>query len=369
VKVGSALVAPGGRGCSDTHTAAIAAFVAASRSAGREVVLVSSGAVAAGLATRPAARSPKARRRTIPEKQALAALGQPLLMAHWSRLTGAPCAQMLLTHDDLAHRARSLNARNALAEMLALGVLPVVNENDTVAVEELRVGDNDNLAAHVAVLADADLLVICTDIDGLYDADPRAAPGAALVPLVARVDAAVYAMAGGAHDPAATGGMRTKVEAADKATARGIDTVIVNGTRPEALAALAAGEIRGTLFRAQDPPMAKRKHWMRHAAPVAGRIAVDAGAADALRRRGASLLPSGVGGVDGRFAEGDAVEVTLGGTDPPERLARGISRYAAGDLRRIAGHQSHEIEALLGDASTPPIVIHRDDLVLYPAGP
>ena len=357
VKVGSALVAPGGRGCSTEHLLAIARFVAESRLAGKEVVLVSSGAVAAGRAVQPAS----GRRQTIPEKQALAAIGQPLLMAHWSRLFDAPCAQVLLIYDDLIHRTRYVNARNTLRELLSRGALPIVNENDTVAVDELRVGDNDNLAAHVAVLVEADLLVICTDIDGLYDADPRRSPGARFVPVVERVDGAVHAMAGGANEPSATGGMRTKIQAAEKATARGIDTVLVNGTEGARLDALARGTLHGTLFRAQDPPLPARKHWLLHATPTAGRVTVDAGAAAAIGQRGASLLPSGVVGVEGEFHRGDAVEVAGEGGGV---LARGIVQYDVRELRRIQGRQNHEVEGVLGYAPPSAVVVHRDDLVL-----
>lgn len=354
VKVGSALVAPDGPP-SDAHLGAIAAFVTAGRAAGREVIVVSSGAVAAGLAATGGRRP-----RTIPQKQALAAIGQPRLMAHWARLLDAPVAQVLLTHDDLVHRDRFLNARNTLAELLARGAVPVVNENDTVAVDELRVGDNDNLAAHVAVLTGADLLVICSDVAGLFDADPRSDPAARLVPVVDRVDARTRAMAGGAGTASATGGMRTKVEAAEKATARGIDTVIVDGTDPARLGALAEGALHGTLFRALDPPLAARKHWLLHATPVAGRVVVDDGAAHALRQRGASLLASGVVAVAGDFSRADPVEVA---DHAGAVLARGIVRYAAHELARIRGHQSAEVEAALGFAG-PAAVIHRDDLVL-----
>lgn len=355
VKVGSALVAPDGPP-STTHLLGVARFVAESRRAGREVIVVSSGAVAAGRAVQPASGRP----RTIPEKQALAAIGQPLLMAHWSRLFDDPCAQVLLTHDDLVHRTRFLNARNTLAELLTRRVIPVVNENDTVAVDELRVGDNDNLAAHVAVLAEADLLVICTDVAGLYDADPRSLPEAALVPVVERVTASVHAMAGGAGTASGTGGMRTKLQAAEKATARGIATVLVDGTSADCLDALARGTLHGTLFRALDPPLPARKHWLLHATPVAGRVDVDAGAARAVREGGASLLPSGVVRLGGDFGRGDAVEIA---DEAGAVFARGIVRYAAHELERLRGHRSAEVEDLLGYAG-PSAVVHRDDLVL-----
>jgi glutamate 5-kinase len=356
VKVGSALVAPDGHGGSDLHLAAIARFIEQSRGQGREVVLVSSGAVAAGLAVQPGAARPQ----TIPEKQALAALGQPLLMAHWSRLLTAPCAQVLLVYDDLYHRARYVNARNTLHALLARGAVPIVNENDTVAVDELRVGDNDNLAAHVAALVEADLLVICSDIDGLYDADPRHQPNARFVPVVERVTAEVHAMAGGANASVATGGMRTKLQAAEKATARGIPTVLVNGTDACGLDALAEGVLRGTLFRPLDPPLPARKHWLRHATPSVGRLVVDEGAAAAVRQRGASLLPSGIVRAEGEFHRGEAVEIVLG----DDVLARGIVQFDVREIGRIAGLKNHEIEAVLGYAHPSAVVVHRDDLVL-----
>ncbi len=354
VKVGSALVAPDGPP-SDTHLAAIARFVSASRAAGREVIVVSSGAVAAGLATTGGRRP-----RTIPEKQALAAIGQPRLMALWGDLLDAAVAQVLLTHDDLIHRDRFLNARNTFGELLARGAVPIVNENDTVAVDELRVGDNDNLAAHVAVLTGADLLVILSDVAGLYDADPRTTPDARMVPVVHRVDAAVRAMAGGAGTASATGGMRTKVQAAEKATARGIDTVVLDGTDADRLAALADGALHGTLFRALDPPLPARKHWLLHATPVAGRVVVDDGAARALRQRGASLLASGVVSASGDFSRADAVEVV---DAAGAVLGRGIVRVAAHELDRVRGRRSADVEAALGYPG-PSVVVHRDDLAL-----
>ena len=363
VKVGSQIVAPDGRGCSTTHLLAIARFVMESRRAGKEVVIVSSGAVAAGLAAQN--RPANAARLTIPEKQALAAIGQSRLMQHWSRLFDDPCAQMLLTYDDLQRRTRYVNAKNTLGTLLEMGALPIVNENDTVATEELQVGDNDNLAAYVAVLSEVDLLVICSDVDGLYDADPRTHPDASLIPVVTAIDEDVYAMAGGASRGVSTGGMRTKVEAADKATARGVDTVLINGTRPAALDALRHGTVDGTLFRRAANPLPARKHWMMHALPAAGRIVVDDGAARALREQGASLLPAGIVSVDGSFARGDAVEVVARSGDATQTLAKGITQYGSADLRRIRGLQSHELsDALDADAGLTDYVIHRNDMVV-----
>jgi glutamate 5-kinase len=359
IKVGSALVAPDERGCSTKYLLAIARFIAESRQAGKEVILVSSGAVAAGLATQPDTSPP----RTIPEKQALAAIGQPLLMAHWRRLFDAPCAQLLLTYDDLYHRTRYLNAKNTLRELLGRGVLPIVNENDTVAIDELKVGDNDNLAAHVAVLAEADALIICSDVDGLYDANPHTHPDAELVRVVDRIDENVYSMAGEARNETSTGGMRTKIEAAEKATARGITTMIVNGRKAEHLEALRAGQLPGTLFQRMEDPLAARKHWMLHAVPTSGRIWVDAGAARALREDGASLLPSGITGVEGGFTHGDAVEIVTETDAGPTAIAKGFTQYGSRDVSRIRGQHSDAIADLLGHAPAD-IVVHRDELVL-----
>lgn len=357
VKIGSNLIAPGGRALSTAHLLPLARFVQASRAAGREIVLVSSGAVAAGRAALH--ERGEARATTLPAKQALAAIGQARLMSFWARFFDEPVAQLLLTHDDLKSRKRYVNARNTLRELLALNALPIVNENDSVAVDELKLGDNDNLAAHVAALAEADLLIIVSDIDGLYDADPRGNPGARLLPEVAHIDANTYALAGGAGSSVGTGGMRTKIEAAEKATLRGIHTVIVNGRKPEVLEALARGELRGTLFPRTETALAAKKHWMLHALQSAGTIVVDAGAARALKEKGASLLPSGVLELLGEFRHGDAVDIRCG----ERTIAKGICQYGAADLARIRGRQTHEIEALLGYCYTD-TVVHRDDLVL-----
>jgi glutamate 5-kinase len=361
VKVGSALIAPDNRGCSTTHLLPIARFIIESRRQGKEVILVSSGAVAAGLAEQNRDASTGL---SIPDRQALAAIGQPLLMAHWRRLFDATCAQVLLTYDDLQRRSRFVNAKNTIQELLDRDTLPIVNENDTVATEELQVGDNDNLAAYVSVLAEADLLVICSDVDGLYDADPRKDPDAERLPVVDRITDDIYGMVGGANRAVARGGMRTKVEAAEKATDRGIDTVLVNGTKGAHLDALGRGEMPGTLFRRAERPLSARKHWMLHALPTSGRIVVDEGAAQALRTNGASLLPSGVVSVEGSFAQGDAVEVMVATDDGPSpRIAKGITQYGTDALRRIQGRQTHALNDILGDVPADH-VIHRDDLVL-----
>lgn len=356
LKVGSNLIAPEGRRLSTRHLLGIARFIADARAAGREVVLVSSGAVAAGRALLGGDDVSG-----IPAKQALAALGQPRMLEAWARLFDFPCAQVLLGHDDLANRRRFVNAKNTLRELLRLGALPIVNENDSVAVDELRLGDNDNLAAHVAVLVEADLLLILSDVDGLFDADPRVEPQARRIERVAAVDEAVLKLAGGAGSAVGTGGMRTKLEAAQKATARGIATVIANGRAGAALEALSRDECPGTLFEAAGSQLSAKDHWMRHALASQGRIVVDAGAARALRARGASLLAAGVLDASGAFRAGDAVEVYEPAADMP--LAKGIAQYDMAELKRIAGRPSAAIATILGYEG-PDTVIHRDDLVL-----
>lgn len=359
LKVGSSLLANEGEGLSPRHALNLAQFVSSSLLAGREVVIVSSGAVAAGrglLHRKPAAGVAMA------ERQALAALGQAQLIGLWQRFFERPVAQVLLTHDDLRNRRRYLNARATLQELLALGALPVINENDTVSVDELKLGDNDNLAAVVAALIDADALFIATDIDGFYSANPRTHADARPILDVEALTPAFFAMAGGAGSGVGTGGMHTKLEAAAKAAAAGIETFLFNGTRAETLSALAVGRLRGTRFRPAQNRLAARKYWLRNVPVETGAILVDAGAAGAVRERGASLLPGGVVGAEGDFRRGDMVEVRLreGGDDC---IARGVSQYSAIDIRRIARRHSREIEAILG-YSYGENVVHRDDLVV-----
>jgi glutamate 5-kinase len=293
-------------------------------------------------------------------RQALAALGQASLVSFWQQLLDAPVAQVLLTHDDLRNRRRYLNARATLRELLRLGALPVINENDTVAVDELKLGDNDNLAAAVASLVDADLLLIATDIGGLYSAHPQRDPRAWPITQVERVTPELLNAAGGAAGAIGTGGMRTKLEAAAKAATAGIATALFCGRDEAVVSALAQDELRGTLVRAQGDRLSARKQWLRHA-PASGCLRIDEGAVSALHRRGASLLPGGVIGVEGNFRRGDVVEVVSAtGTTP---LARGLVQYGADEIRRIVGRHSNDIEAVLGFRYGE-AVIHRDDLVL-----
>ncbi|WAC64349.1 glutamate 5-kinase [Pseudoxanthomonas sp. SL93] len=360
LKVGSSLLAAEGEGLSPRHALNLAQFVSSSIAAGREVVIVSSGAVAAGrglLHRKPQAGTAMA------ERQALAALGQAQLITLWQRFFERPVAQVLLTHDDLRNRRRYLNARATLQELLALGALPVVNENDTVSVDELKLGDNDNLAAVVAALVDADALFIATDIDGFYSANPRVNPEARPILDVEALTPEFYAMAGDPGSGVGTGGMRTKLEAAAKAAAAGIETFLFNGTRADTVAALTRGQLLGTRFRPAQNRLAARKYWLRNVPVEAGAIVVDAGAAGAMTGKGASLLPGGVATAEGDFRRGDMVEVVLRTGEGDQRIARGVSQYSAIDIRRIARRHSRDIEGILG-YTYGENVVHRDDLVL-----
>lgn len=360
LKVGSSLLAAEGEGLSPRHALNLAQFVSSSIAAGREVVIVSSGAVAAGrglLHRKPQAGVAMA------ERQALAALGQAQLIALWQRFFERPVAQVLLTHDDLRNRRRYLNARATLQALLALGALPVVNENDTVSVDELKLGDNDNLAAVVAALVDADALFIATDIDGFYSANPRVNPEARPILDVEALTPEFYAMAGDPGSGVGTGGMRTKLEAAAKAAAAGIETFLFNGTRADTVAALTRGQLLGTRFRPAQNRLAARKYWLRNVPVEAGAIVVDAGAAGAMTGKGASLLPGGVATAEGDFRRGDMVEVVLRTGEGDQRIARGVSQYSAIDIRRIARRHSRDIEGILG-YTYGENVVHRDDLVL-----
>lgn len=360
LKVGSSLLAADGGGLTPRFALGLAQFVSANVQAGREVVIVSSGAVAAGRAIVPKAAEAGA---AMAARQALAALGQAQLITLWQRFFERPVAQILLTHDDLRNRRRYLNARATLNELLALGALPVINENDTVSVDELKLGDNDNLAAIVAALVDADALFIATDIDGLYTADPRNNPQAQPINEVTELTPEVLAMAGGSGSAVGTGGMHTKLQAAAKAGAAGIDTFLFNGRDGDVVRGLAQGRLRGTRLHAGQSRIAARKYWLRHAPVEPGAILIDAGAARALREKGASLLPGGVVGAEGEFRRGDMVEVRLFDPQGQQRIARGVSQYSATDIRRISQHHTREIETILG-YNYGDNVVHRDDLVL-----
>lgn len=355
LKVGSNLLAADGGGLTARYAQTLAAFITASQRAGREVVLVSSGAVAAG---RALLRERASLGHDLAARQALAALGQAPMIALWQSLSERPVAQVLLTHDDLRNRRRYLNARATLRELLTLGVLPVVNENDTVAVDELKLGDNDNLAAIVAALVDADLLLIASDVDALYHADPRHDPTAAPIGHVPQLTPAIMAMAGGSGSGVGTGGMRTKLQAAEKAAAAGIRTALFSGREAATVQALEHDRLRGTLIDVGGSRLQARKYWLRHAPAGSGRISVDAGAVRALTDGHASLLPGGILDVAGGFHRGDLVEIVDAGDRP---VARGLCQYGAAEVRRLIGRHSRDIAAVLGYSYGTEIV-HRDDL-------
>ena len=359
VKVGSSLVTNDGRGLDPEAIARWAAQIAQLRRDGRDVVLVSSGAIAEGVQRLGWPRRP----REIHELQAAAAVGQMGLAQVYEscfRAHALHTAQVLLTHEDLADRRRYLNARSTLRTLLGHGVVPVINENDTVTTDEIKVGDNDTLGALVANLIDADALVILTDQAGLFTADPRRDPSATLLGRVQAGDPALEAMAGGAGSAIGSGGMLTKVLAARRAAASGACTVVCSGREPDVLLRLAAGEPVGTEFAAATPRLAARKQWLADHLQLRGSLRVDAGAGRALQAGGKSLLPIGVVEVLGEFERGDVVAVI---DDAGRELARGLVNYGASDARRIARRPSSEIEALLGYVDEPEL-IHRDNLVL-----
>ncbi|ULH15391.1 glutamate 5-kinase [Deinococcus sp. KNUC1210] len=332
--------------------------MAALRSAGHEVVLVTSGAVIAGWE----ALGFPPRERTLAEKQVLAAVGQGVLMHTYAQLAeiyGLKAAQILLTADDFRDRTRYLNARTTLVGCLSRGVLPIINENDAVAVEEIKVGDNDTLSAFVANLVEAHLLVILTDAPGLYTADPRTHPDATLIPEVPRITPEIWALAGGAGSHRGTGGMHTKIQAAEIATRAGTPVVIAPGDAENAFVRAASGEAIGTRFLANGSRLEARKRWIL-AEIASGRVQLDEGAARALRERGGSLLAVGIRSVEGKFERGHTVRLLA--PDGSE-VGRGLTRYHSGDLRRIAGMKSGAIEAELGYEYGPEVV-HRDDMVM-----
>jgi len=358
VKIGSALlVDESSRGVRRSWLEALSDDLARLRAGGTEIIVVSSGAIALGRHQLGLHR----RSMRLEESQAAAATGQ-IQLAHAYQETLArheiTVAQVLLTLEDTEERRRHLNARSTLGTLLRMGVVPVINENDTVATSTIRVGDNDRLAARVAAMMNADTLVLLSDIDGLYTSDPRRDPEAAFVPLVAAITPEIVAMAGQAPPGYSSGGMVTKLEAARIAVSGGCNMVIADGRREHPLAAVIE-DARCTWFLAEIEPLTARKRWIAGTLKPMGALCVDAGALAALER-GKSLLPAGVTGIEGTFERGDAVLVR----DPEGReVARGLIAYSSADAGRILGHKSREIEALLGYRGREEL-IHRDDLVL-----
>lgn len=363
VKVGSSLVTNEGRGLDEAAigewSRQLAALVRGEGGVRREVIMVSSGAIAEGMKrlgwrTRP---------QEIHELQAAAAVGQMGLAQMYEtklRELGMPSAQVLLTHADLADRERYLNARSTLLTLLRLGVVPVINENDTVVTDEIKFGDNDTLGALVANLVEADLLIILTDQKGLYTADPRRDPGAQFVHVARAGDPALEAMAGGAGSSIGKGGMITKILAAKRAAGSGASTVIAWGREPDVLQRLCAGEAIGTCLVAQTAKLQARKQWMADHLQLCGAVMVDDGAARKIVHEGKSLLPIGMTGVEGDFARGDVIAVRdAGGAE----IARGLANYASREARLLCRQPSSQFERLLGHAAESEM-IHRDNLVL-----
>jgi len=359
VKVGSSLVTNEGRGVDAQAIGNWSRQLAALARGGREVIMVSSGAIAEGMKR----LGWHARPRSMHELQAAAAVGQMGLAQVYEtsfRAHDLQTAQVLLTHADLADRERYLNARSTLLTLLALGVVPVINENDTVVTDEIKVGDNDTLGSLVTNLIEADCLVILTDQDGLFSADPRKDPTATLIREATAGDPALEGMAGGAGSAIGKGGMITKILAAKRAARSGAHTVIASGREPDVLLRLSRGEAIGSFLAAATPTLAARKQWMADHLQVAGRYIVDAGATNALLQGGRSLLPVGVTAVEGEFERGAVVSVIEPGG---REIARGLANYSASESRRVRGQPTAAIEDLLGYIHEPEL-IHRDNLVL-----
>ncbi|MFG6178630.1 glutamate 5-kinase [Halomonas sp. THAF12] len=358
VKIGSALLTNDGRGLDEASIGGWVDQIAALHRRGIEVVLVSSGAVAAGMVRLGWQARPSA----VHALQAAAAVGQNGLTecyeGHFAR-HGLTTAQVLLTHDDLSNRKRYLNARSALRTLVDLRVVPVVNENDTVVTDEIRFGDNDTLGALVANLLEADALVILTDQEGLFDADPRHDASARLIAEGRADDPRLAAVAGGGG-ALGRGGMTTKVRAARLAARSGAITVIASGRQPEVLTRLVDGERLGTLLTPERAPIAARKRWLAGQLQVRGTLTLDAGAVKVLRGSGSSLLPVGVKALSGDFVRGDMV---LCVDEAGQRVAKGLVNYGADEARRLLGQPSHRIEAILGYMEAPEL-IHRDNLVV-----
>lgn len=359
IKIGSQVLSSS-EGIEKERIKGLVGDMAALQGQNKEVVVVSSGAVAAGM-TRLGL---KERPRTIPQKQALAAVGQINLMSLYERYFSRfhkSVAQVLVTHEDLANRQRYLNAKHTLKALLDSSIIPVVNENDTVAVEEMKFGDNDHLSALVATLLAVDLLVILSDVDGVYDRDPRLHESAQLIPLVADIKRSKKTLTGESQSPYGTGGISSKISAAEKAAAAGIPTIIANGLRPGILHRVFDTEEEvGTLVLPQENRLASRKHWIAYNLKPSGEVVVDQGAYEALVKKGKSLLPSGLKEVRGSFGVGECVRcVDLNGGE----FARGLVNYSAKELNQIKGLHTSKIEKVLGYKAYDEI-IHRDDLVL-----
>ncbi|HSB45141.1 MAG TPA: glutamate 5-kinase [Nitrospira sp.] len=359
VKIGSSLVSSREVGLQPERIDRLADEIAALRSSDRELLIVSSGAIVSGIKKLALKGYPK----SLPVKQAAAAVGQSRLMWAYEKSferLGLRVAQILLTHQDLADRRRFLNARHTLAALIDFGVIPIINENDTVAVEEIRVGDNDSLAAEVAHLVDADLLVILSDVDGLFTEDPRKNPSAQLIPLIGEINDDIERRAGVSTTFEGTGGMATKVRAAKKVGEYGVATLILNGQRAGLLPTVLSGGDGGSLFLAKERRLTSRKHWIGYTLRPRGTITLDQGAVEALAKRGKSLLASGILNVTGLFEPGDPVSCL---DQDGKEFAKGLVNFSSDILGKIKGLRTAEIQQQLGPQEYEE-VIHRDNLVI-----
>lgn len=359
IKIGSrALVSKKGN-LDRTTFRSVAHDVAGLAASGKAVAIVSSGAILAGRSR----LGLMGKGLNMPRKQAAAAVGQNDLMTEWARAFSRhqiKVGQVLVTAEDLGDRTRYLNSRNTLSELFRLGVVPVINENDSVAVDEIRYGDNDHLATLIVGLMEADCLIILTDIDGLCEVDPEEDPDAPVVGLVKEFDAELFECAGPSASGVGSGGMASKIEAARTVARRGVPTMIANAKKKGIIGKVMAGEPEGTLFVPEGKPMRARQYWMAFAGEAKGVLRVDEGAKKAIQKRGKSLLPAGVTRVSGRFDKGDVVRVT---DEKGREIARGLTQYSCEDLAKIKGIKTSEIKAVLGQRLYEE-VIHRDYLVL-----
>ena len=359
IKVGSSVLTTPGGDVDHHRIRELVNGITKIRSSGRKVVLVSSGAIAVGM-NRLGLRN---KVEGIPDKQAIAAIGQPHLMALYDayfQKEGIQISQILLTRDDLNNRRRYLNARDTIDSLFKFGALPVINENDTVVVEEIKVGDNDNLSALVSGLIQADLLIILSDTEGLFDRDPKIFPEASLIPEVREVDGRIMHAAGNSFSPTGTGGMPVKLEAIQKATSMGIPTILASGKRDHVLDEIFSGKDIGTLFMPRRDPPSCRKQWIAYGVRPSGTLFLDGGAVKALLYGGKSLLPTGVVRCTGNFERGEAVEIR---NLSDELIAKGLVNYSSQEVEKIKGEQSGRIREILGYTYGDEL-IHRDHLVI-----
>ena len=359
VKVGSHVVAAQTTGLNVQAIKRIAKNILEAKASGYDVVMVSSGAIVSGIKKLGLI----SRLTSLPLKQAAAAVGQGHLIRaydHAFEASGQQIAQILLTNDDMIDRERFLNARHTITTLLKLGVIPIVNENDTVSVDEIKFGDNDTLAGMVANLVDAHLLIILSDVDGLYSEDPRRNPNATLIPTVQKITSKIEKLATGAAIVEGTGGMTSKVAAAKRMTASGVPTVIINGKRAGSMSDVLAGKEVGTIFLPQKIRHTSRKHWIAFIRRTKGQLTLDDGAAKAVLQHGKSLLPAGVTAIDGHFQHGDAVSCT---DKRGREIARGLINYSSSALATIKGLKTRDIEQVLGYKDYDE-VIHRDNMVI-----